>query len=320
MSSNPSVDLEQVRSLFFPHATQRIAALRRDRTRLVHYTSAEVAVSILRNREVWMRNATTMNDFMEVEHGFQCLRHAYAGGAGDQFKQVLDSNFPGAVAELEAQFNAWLPGIKRDTYLTCVSEHHDSEDSYGRLSMWRAYGGRTGVALVLNSAPFYSESNALKAYSSPVAYLDETQFAADFLDIAKAMQSATDLIQLLGKEQVFRLTFSMLRFAVLCTKHPGFKEEQEWRVIYSPTMERSERIVRSIETINGTPQKIFKIPLENVPEHGLIGMDVPEILDRIIIGPTQFPDAIYQAFCQLLGDLGVPNPGQRVVMSDIPLR
>ncbi len=267
-----------------------------------------------------MRNATTMNDYKEVEHGFECLNHAYKGEAGQLFKKVMDENFPGAAAEIETRFNAWLPGLRRDTYLTCVSEHLYGEDTYGRLSMWRAYGGKTGVALVLNSAPFYSETNALKAYSSPVAYLDEAQFARHFAEIVTGMASAADLIQQIGKERTFQLTFNMLRFAVLCTKHPGFREEQEWRVIYSPTMELSERIVGSIETVGGTPQKVFKIPLRNVPEQGLYGMDVPEILDRIIIGPTEFPGAIYQAFHQILTDLGVPNPEQRIAISDIPLR
>lgn len=320
MNSPLQIDVERVQSVFFPYATQRLAELKKHKVRLVHYTSADVAVSILRNREVWMRNATTMNDYMEVEHGFECLNHAYKGEAGQMFKKVLDENFPGAVTEIEARFNAWLPELKRNTYLTCVSEHHDSEDTFGRLSMWRAYGGMTGVALVLNSTPFYNETNALKAYSSPVAYLDETQFAKHFFQVAEGMASATDLIQQLGRETVFNITFNMLRFAVLCTKHPGFKEEREWRVIYSPTMELSDRIVPAIETIGSTPQKVFKIPLQNAPEHGLLGMEVPEILDRIIIGPTKFPNAIYQAFHQILTDLGVPNPEQRIAISDIPLR
>lgn len=320
MTVNQEIDVERVRSVFFPHATKKIAEARRNHSRFVHYTSAEVAASIIRNREVWMRNSTTMSDFMEVEHGFQCLNEAYKGEAGSRFKQVLDSKFPGAAAELEARFNSWLPGIRSDTYLTCVSEHRSSEDLHGRLSMWRAYGGKTGVALVLNSAPFFSESNALKAYSSPVAYLSSEDFSREFLAVAEGMESSLDLVQQLGKESVFRLAFNMLRFAILCTKHPGFHEEQEWRVIYSPTMEASERIVPGIETIVGTPQKIFKIPLRNVPEEGLAGMEISEIIDRIIIGPTQYPQAIYQAFHHLLTDAGVPDPEKRIVISDIPIR
>lgn len=320
MAAEQEINFERVRELFFPYASKKLAELKKVRTRLVHYTSADVAVSILRNREVWMRNSTTMSDFMEVEHGFQCLNHAYRGEPGALFKKVLDSIFPGSVKELEERFNAWLPGIRSDTYLTCVSEHLDTEDSHGRLSMWRAYGGKTGVALVLNAAPFYAETNALKAYSSAVAYWDSSNFSREFLAIANGMQLAPDLLRNLGKERVFSLAFTMFRFAVLCTKHPGFHEEREWRVVYSPTMEASEMIAPSIEVVGGTPQRVYKIPLRNAPEAGLRGMEIPEILDRIIIGPTQYPGAIYQAFFTLLQDAGVSNPENRIVMSDIPLR
>lgn len=314
------LNLDRVREVFFPFATKKIAELKQKQSRLVHYTSAEAAVSILRNRNVWMRNATTMNDFMEVEHGFECLNKAYKGEAGTIFKMVLDKHFPGSAKELEARFNAWLPGFRTDTYMTCVSEHLDSEDIYGRLSMWRAYGGNTGVALVLNSKPFYSETNVLKAYSSPVAYLDSDGFSQHFLCVAKAMETEQLLIAGLGKEAVFAYAFQMLRFAVLCTKHPGFQEELEWRVLYSPTMEKSKVIQEDVVVVSGTPQKIYKIPIQDYAAEGLKGMTVAELIDRIIIGPTQFPNAMYQAFCALLVENGVGNPESRVVVSDIPLR
>ena len=40
--------------------------------------------------------------------------------------------------------NSWSD-IRLNTYITCVSEHQDSEDKHGRLSMWRAFGGGTGT-------------------------------------------------------------------------------------------------------------------------------------------------------------------------------
>ena len=45
-----------------------------------------------------------------------------------------------------------------DTYLTSISEHRNKEDTFGRLSMWRAYGETTGVALVMNNSPFLTPS------------------------------------------------------------------------------------------------------------------------------------------------------------------
>jgi hypothetical protein len=42
--------------------------------------------------------------------------------------------------------------------------------------MWRAYGGATGVAIVLSPTPFLVESQALRAYTSPVGYFTPTEF------------------------------------------------------------------------------------------------------------------------------------------------
>jgi hypothetical protein len=49
-------------------------------------------------------------------------------------------------------------------------------------------------------------------------------------------------------------------------------------------------------------------------------MEIPEIIDRIIIGPCQFPHAIYTAFHHLLKEAKVEHPEDMLVISEIPLR
>ncbi|WP_176401110.1 hypothetical protein [Sphingobium sp. Z007] len=73
-------------ALLMPHMMRRQSSMRRRNARFVHYTSAEVAVSILRNNNAWMRNLVTMNDFSEVEHGKSCLFPAYKSDAGIKLK------------------------------------------------------------------------------------------------------------------------------------------------------------------------------------------------------------------------------------------
>ena len=311
---------EQIRlfGIFFPYAFQKYTAI--GDGRLVHYTSAEAAVSMVRSKEVWMRNSTAVNDFMEIEHGLECLTKAYNGDRGSKFKQVLNSMFPGFIEDLEKKFNGWIPHFRTDTYITCVSEHLPSEDRTGRLSMWRAYGGTTGVAVVLKNGPFLTQSNALNAYSSPVAYRNEDEFAENFSSITTAIETNSEFLATLGQEKVMSNVFSMLRFAVLCTKHPGFHEEREWRVIYSPKFEPSKRLILDTQIIRGVPQKIFKIPLKNVPEEGFTGAEIPEFVERVIIGPTQYPIAIRDAIIGLLEEAGMENASSKVWASDIPLR
>jgi hypothetical protein len=149
-SVNPIDDEDPYRRVFFPHTHARIASLGADGGRFAYYTSAEVAARILSNREVWMRNTMAMNDFMEVSYGAECLHAALDGEAGKCFDAVLDLCHAGLSQEVRGFFRAWMPGIRWDSYITCVSEHDPNEDQFGRLSMWRAYVPM-GAALGLHS-------------------------------------------------------------------------------------------------------------------------------------------------------------------------
>ncbi len=131
--------------IFFNHALRRRDAM--NGKCYVHYTSSAVAVSILQRKEVWMRNALTMNDFSEIEHGCECIYHAYSSPQGKRFQSVLNGIHAGFTERVEKLYNGWQPNFKNASYLTCLSEHKDEESRLGRLSMWRAYGANNGVAL-----------------------------------------------------------------------------------------------------------------------------------------------------------------------------
>jgi hypothetical protein len=72
--------------------------------------------------------------------------------------------------------------------------------------------------------------------------------------------------------------------------------------------------------LDGVPQKVYKFRLANEPEKGLKEADIPSLLDRIILGPTEFPYVSYQAFVGVLSEMGVEDPAAKVILSDIPLR
>ncbi len=252
--------------------------------RFVHYTSAEVALSIFEHEAVWMRNAITMNDFREIEHGKACLFPAYQDPEiGGRLKEFLDGMFPGFTENFHQVFNSWLPHFEQDTYLTSLSEHGNNEDEFGRLSMWRAYGGKNGVALVLRPTPFMAETDALKAYSSPISYRNPDEFAQDFRKLVDNMIANREEVRAYGADLLTGHLYGAFRNILLCTKHPSFSEELEWRVIYSPTIDESPVIKSDYTTVDGIPQQIYKIPLLNAPEVGLHGADLDSILDRVIM-------------------------------------
>ena len=91
-------------------------------------------------------------------------------------------------------------------------------------------------------------------------------------------------------------------------------------MIYNPSYEKSARIISDIQSIDGAPQHIYKIPMKNFPEEGFYGAEIHELIDRVIIGPTQYPWAIRDVFVEILKESGMQDAHERVCVSDIPLR
>jgi hypothetical protein len=263
-----------------------------------------------------------MNDSSEVRHGLECLANAYnKSDAGKKLTSILDHLSDGLRTEIEDLFNRWRQRLVFDTYLTCISEHMDKEDAFGRLSMWRAYGETTGVALVMNNSPFLTPSDALKAYTSPVSYPDHKEFEGEFGRVVDNIDNEADFVKQQGREVITGYIFRMLTFAAVSTKHPGFAEEKEWRIVYIPRLGKSDYLVKDIQVIQGVPQPIYKIPLKDIPDEVLAGARIPALINRIIIGPTKYPpQAIWEAFRDLLAEAGVENPDDKVIASEIPLR
>lgn len=311
---------DELFKIFFEEGYSQLESIKAANTRFVHYTTAESAVNILRSAELWMRKSNTMNDFMEVEHGTSLLISSYNNFIKAEFEKLLEPVFPGFCAELESQFDGWLPRFRNDTYLACLSIHETVEDSRGRLSMWRAYGGNNGVALVLNNTPFVSESNALNVYSSCVSYAEESQFNDDYRKIIQRLSQNISMLSSITKDQILHAIFNKFLFSVLCTKHVGFIEEKEWRVFHNPYLWPSSRVENRVEIIRGIPQQVIKVPLKSYPDEGLHGVELKDLLERIIIGPTNYPVTIRDAFVSLLADIGVKDPQHKVVISGIPLR
>jgi hypothetical protein len=109
MEDLPAYD--QLYEIFNPYALNRQREMRTKGTRFVHYTSAEVAVNIIKKKEVWMRKSTAMNDFMEIDHGIKCLSALIianlvnsSGASWIDFTQIFGST-QGTVRSFGAKFS-----------------------------------------------------------------------------------------------------------------------------------------------------------------------------------------------------------------------
>jgi hypothetical protein len=318
----------RLHKIFDPEGARKRLDLLFQNRKLVHYTSADTALKIIRSGEVWMRNVRCMNDFMEVEHGFEMMKRFFAPPSEEEpdigrteLFAALDDIVPDLSTQSMDNFNGWLATVRTGSFITCISEHYKKEDENGRLSMWRSYGmSAVGVGIVINPLPLYSKSDALKAYSNPVSYQTPDEFFATLRAVAQNIRTEREFLKSLPVDQVSGSFFNLLLYAALCSKHPGFEEEQEWRIIHIPQMWPSTVLKRSTEVIGGVPQSVYKIPLKDVPDEGLVGIELPSLLDRIIIGPTDYPLVVHQAFVEELTAVGVTDAASKIVASRIPLR
>ena len=324
MSAINNPDVIKYMGIFHSYALKRMQKMDSQNGRFAHYTSAATALSIIERGQLWLRNALLMNDFSEVEHGDRCLRtcwnDAELGGKLRTTMEFFDPQMPDRMAK---KLND-LSRLRRvESYILSISEHDNvdtNEDRYGRLSMWRAYGGDTNVAFVFNRHPFFSDSQAIKVFSTPVLYADANRFSEEFLAFAEQLSANKEYLQAWPIERLESAINQTFLAAILSTKHPGFCEEREWRLIYSPFEHYSERLVPTTNIIQGVPQKIYLLDLKNYPEEGLTGASLPELLEEIIIGPTQNPYPIYIALSEALEAAGVEDARSKVRISDIPLR
>ena len=312
---------QQLDSIFFPALADGMNKLATRDLRFAYYTTAETATRILQSGEVWLRNTAVMNDYMEVRHGMACLKSAWEKSNGaTRVKAILEELSPGSVEKLQSLYNGWHPTIETGTFITCVSEHSVEENDHGRLSMWRAYGGKAGVAFVFKPDYLAMQTDVLGAYSHPVSYLDVTRFSGALATVADRMEAQKAFLKSCPPQEIHNSAFMLLLWSALATKHPGFAEEKEWRVAAVPSMWQSKILRRSVEIIAGVPQPVLKLPLRNFPEHQITGLGLPDLIERVIIGPCDNPGILYRAFVELLSANGVPAPSQKITVSGIPLR
>lgn len=320
--------------IFFPRAIQELTRARENNVRFAHYTSADTALKILQSGEIFLRNSSLMNDFSEIRHGWRCLLSAYNSPLGKRLQMVLREIQPDLPEILQGNFNSQILEVTNETYLCSLSEHgdplgDDHEDKFGRLSMWRAYAPKDGVAFVMKNTPFLGESFALGAFTSPVVYAMPDEFQPAFEEIVVGIEANIGTLTPLGGQVVHDSLMNAFRAAVQSTKHPSFKEEREWRVLYSPSLLRSagaltdeqmRRIPCTVRSLGGVPQHVYAIPFVDYPDEGFVGATLPELIDRVLIGPSQDSFAIWQAFVAELTRLNVQNAEDKVFVTGVPLR
>jgi hypothetical protein len=298
---------------------------------IAHYTSAEAGYAILKEQKFWFRNTKYMNDFSEGQWGWNLLVKAYNGTKDTQtktLKAALDSIAPKLSEKFKEMMNNQRHNQDWHPYISCFCEHdflENKEDDHGKLSMWRAYGRPHGVCLVFAKDVFLEGDETIdNLLTTKVRYWDQGEFKDQYYNILVNninKHKDWDWIQhSVSSEDLLFILQKVLWFACHSIKHPGFKEEEEWRVVtWSEANEASDYMAKETVFRGGTPEIIYTLDLKKLSEK-IPDVAIDKFIKRIIIGPSDKTQEQREAFIDILKQNNVSNPEERVVISGIPLR
>lgn len=290
---------------------------------LAHYTTIQGLENILARNEVWFSNPLFMNDLEEVRFGI--LEGNRLAMQSEEIANACQS--PGRAAAFRHYFSHYFGQFDThhafDIYVFCMSEHR-RDDNDGLLSMWRGYGGNgNGAALVFDTARI----NVLE--SSPLIIADvryatrdaRMQWLNTLVSKLAAILSASNV----PDEKLFipaYQLFERIKLFALFTKHQGFKEEQEWRVVYLPDRDPNKRLEPMFHYAISPRGIEPKLKLRVAPIEGVIGSDLSlaKLIDRIILGPTNSSPLVRSAVLRMFDRLSLPELKPKLWTSSIPFR
>ncbi|WP_288960891.1 DUF2971 domain-containing protein [uncultured Sulfitobacter sp.] len=290
---------------------------------LTHYTSMTNLENILTNNELWLSNPLHMNDLEEVRFGVLSgmniiERHeelAASLGNDDRRKRFSE--------HLHRTFNDYSNEHVIDLYLVCFSKQ-EPDDNDGKLSMWRGYGqnGR-GAAIVFDA------SKVKVTEDSPLA-LAPVQYGTQEQRRSAIERKITDVARLISQssipddymEHLADVIFKRICLYAIFTKHSGFAEESEWRLVYLKDRDKAATLEPYLSYFNGPNGFEPKLKLPLAPIKGAVDetLDLSSVVHRVIVGPTVSSPLARRSIERMLEKIGKPELKSKIWMSEIPYR
>jgi hypothetical protein len=260
---------------------------------LYHYTTSSGLLGILNTKRIWATHARFLNDAQELDYGLTLIReilHSYPAG------------------DLVSAAATHLTESRPAYFLTCFCAVDDL------LSQWRAYArspNGTGYSL------------GFETRFLPAEHLVEVEY--DPATQAVAVRSAIDEhLARVGKYSEDYLRFSLqaalLRLAIRL-KHPTFREEREWRLVYYLEDEYSGFDYTSWRAEFRASDRFIVpyIQVELPTRDSLSGKD-PLHLKSIRVGPSANPEEARYALKWMIWSYDYPENEPTLYASETPLR
>jgi len=229
--------------------------------------------------------------------------------------------------ELKLAFNRYHDTFANDhvldTYVFCLSEHA-KDDTDGLLSMWRGYGSNgNGVAIVFDTANISAREESPLIIAN--VYYGTAEERSNWL-----RHRVTQFAEVLGNSAIPNdklwlgsyCFFQRLKSFSIFTKHRGFKEENEWRMVYMRDRDREKVFDRMFGYWVG-PRGVepkLKLKIEAIPDLPETNLSLSKIVERIILGPSLSSPLGRGTILKMLDTLGRSELKGRIMSSTIPFR
>lgn len=322
---------------FFHDGPNSYEAGRKTNANFAYYTTAETLIKIIESRRIFMRNTKVLNDIGEIKFGYDYLQFSLDQPEGKELFAALKNVDPSLNKDrlfLEFFGESHYPRIADNTYVLSLSDHSKAQSQdLGLLSMWRAYGGSAGVALVIDGAKtVFVDSDALNAWTHPVQYVDcdpsyafpkDSWLAGEFKAITSKVIKNRESLKRIDIARITGSIMNAFNLVVVRTKHAAFREENEWRVIRTQGWMDNVKVgMPTTATIRGIPQKVVELNLKNYKDAtpNPLNLELNNIVKKVLIGPCSHADVIAEAIAERLESAGVVNARARVTITNIPYR
>jgi hypothetical protein len=284
---------------------------------LYHYTAADGLLGMLQSHQIWATNVRFMNDRSELDYGINLVYRVFEE---DEFVGKLPPRNKPAFTKIKKTIRVMLDDAEKKTthFAICFCEKENL------LSQWRGYGeSGSGFALGFQTArlnefvaeprPNIKPEQMVPVILRRVIYDEYAQ--KDFVRsciraMVKSIQfdrsvkraAQTEWLQTALGIVVNRLLYECL----VCFKHPGFYEEEEWRLIQQGRLgdqdvTRVDFRTRSGRIVSYTPLT-FRSAADARPRQGRDPNVLPIV--AITYGPTLDPGGSERALRAFLASRG----------------
>jgi hypothetical protein len=287
---------------------------------LAHYTSISTLERIAQTGEIWFSNPLYMNDVDELRYGMNLGLHAVRSHAGLR-EACPPAHYNALLDAFDALFSAFDSDSAFDVYVFSCSEHDEQIGDDGLLSMWRGYGGDgNGVAIVFDLAPLLAaQAPVLVRQVQYLSYeASEAWMEQKLQRFAAALQRGGGPVAAMAGAAA--ALFERIKLFALFTKHRGFHEEREWRVVYLREQDRQGALTQQLHYAIGgrgiEPRLRFSTDAlgggEQAPR-------LEQMVRRIILGPVLATPLALRSVVRML-ELYQPAWADRVARSSTPYR